>query len=50
MPSLKLKTEAMGAGYSWTAVEKMAQQLGVQKEKRGMNGGWFWALPRRTSR
>lgn len=38
-------SEASGAGYSKDQMNRAGRRLNVAKEKRGMAGGWVWALP-----
>ncbi len=40
-----LEKEAHGAGHAWRTIERAKHQLGVKAEKKGLTGGWFWALP-----
>ena len=39
-------SEAAGAGYSRDQMQRAARKLGVERQKNGMSGGWFWAMPR----
>ncbi|MEM5290911.1 AAA family ATPase [Paraburkholderia sabiae] len=41
-----IRKDADGAGYSWSTMFRAAHELGVEKEKAGMKGGWRWALPK----
>ena len=40
-----VKAEATGAGYTWTACDRAARALGIERKKVGMNGGWIWRMP-----
>lgn len=46
LPVKQVKADADGAGFSWDAIRRAAQRLGVEKRKDlGSNGVWRWALP-----
>ena len=48
MPASAIFKEARQAGYSEKQMRTAAAKLAVQREKRGMTGGWFWVLGRFT--
>jgi putative DNA primase/helicase len=45
-PVKTVKTEAVEAGHAWRTVRRAADDLVVIKKKSGMDGGWYWQLPR----
>lgn len=50
MEAGRVRKDADGAGYSWSTMHRAARDLGVEKEKAGMKGGWRWALPKISGR
>lgn len=44
VPAKAIKADAGGAGYAMRTVQRAAQQLGVERRKDGLRGGWVWAL------
>ena len=47
LPVRQIKTDADGAGYSWSTIRRAQKSLGIEaiKEKGAKNGGWRWLLP-----
>jgi putative DNA primase/helicase len=45
MPSKDVFVNARGAGVAEKTLRRASQDLGVVKEKTGMDGGWLWKLP-----
>jgi hypothetical protein len=40
-----IKARAQDAGHAWTAVDRAARELGIQRQKLGMSGPWMWCQP-----
>ena len=45
-PSKSIKSAAREVGYAWRTVHRAAKRIGVRIKKAGMDGGWFWTLPK----
>jgi putative DNA primase/helicase len=43
-PQPEIEEEAEQLGISKKTLFRASVEAGVHKEKRGMNGGWFWSL------
>ena len=40
-----IEKEGKDQGIKWTTIRRACELLGIQKNKDGMQGGWFWSLP-----
>ena len=47
--SKTIKSDAEGAGHSWSTVRRAQKALKIKPRKGGMTGGWQWDLPGRCS-
>lgn len=45
-PTSTVKQEAIAAGLAWRTVQRAATNLQVTRKKAGMDGGWYWSLPK----
>lgn len=43
--SRELKRRVEHQPFSWKTVGRAAEELGIDKEKNGFDGGWVWQLP-----
>jgi len=48
--SRQVRTDAIGAGFSWRTIQRAQSALGVDAYKRGMKEGWFWFLPPKSAK
>ncbi len=46
VPTKTIKAEALDAGHAWRTVRRAADDLMVIKKKGGMSEGWYWQLPK----
>ncbi len=46
MPTKAVKAEALESGHTWRTVRRAADELMVIKKKGGMTEGWYWQLPK----
>lgn len=49
LPAKQLFREYRDAGHSERTIRRAAKELGVQKIKQGMGGGWVWRMPKMSS-
>jgi putative DNA primase/helicase len=40
-----IEKEGNDQGIKWITIRRACELLGIQKNKDGMQGGWFWSLP-----
>lgn len=45
LPVRSIKTDAVGAGYSWRTIERAKKDAGIEARKLGLKDGWVWLLP-----
>jgi putative DNA primase/helicase len=45
-----IKAEALEAGHAWRTVRRASEELLVIKRKDGMQGGWYWQLPKMSTK
>lgn len=45
VPVPEIKAKAKAASFSWATVRRAADQIGIDSEKTGFDGGWVWSLP-----
>lgn len=45
-----VKAEALEAGHTWRTVRRAADDLLVVKRKGGMSDGWYWQLPKMSTK
>lgn len=50
VPTKSLKAEAMEAGHTWRTLRRAADELLVIKRKGGMSDGWYWQLPKLSTK
>jgi len=41
----QVKSHASRLGVSWSALDRAARDLGIQRVKSGFRGGWIWSKP-----
>ena len=46
VPVKTLQAEAKEAGIAWRTIRRAADALNVIKKKGGMGAGWYWSLPK----
>jgi putative DNA primase/helicase len=44
VPTKTVEAEAKAAGIAWRTVRRASDELGVRKQKGGMDAGWYWSL------
>lgn len=44
IPAKAFQVDAVGAGYAWRTVQRIAKRLGAESRKDGMHGGWRWGF------
>jgi hypothetical protein len=49
-PVKTVEAEARSAGVAWRTVRRAADELQVIKRKGGMGAGWYWSLPKMTTK
>ena len=49
LPVQAIKKEANDAGHSWMTIRRASAKLGIESQKDGMHGGWYWNLDRTCS-
>ena len=42
----QVKSYACSLGLSWSALDRAARDLGVERRKTGFSGGWIWTMNR----
>jgi putative DNA primase/helicase len=50
VPVKTIEAEARAAGVAWRTVRRAADELSVIKRKAGMGAGWYWSLPKMTTK
>lgn len=45
-----VQAEAREAGHAWRTVRRASEELLVIKKKDGMQGGWYWQLPKMSTK
>lgn len=45
-PVKTIQAEASEAGHTWRTIQRAADGMFVIKKKGGMEGGWYWQLPK----
>lgn len=50
IPSATVKSKATTAGHAWRTVERASKDLEIEKRKHGMDGGWYWSLPKTATK
>lgn len=41
-----IKAQAREASISWASIRRAQDKLGIKSRKSGMEGGWYWSLPK----
>lgn len=49
-PVRTIQAEASEAGHKWRTIQRAADSLLVIKKKGGMEGGWYWQLPKMVTK
>lgn len=50
IPSATVKSKATTAGHAWRTIERASKDLDIEKRKHGMDGGWYWSLPKNATK
>ena len=49
LPVKAIEKEANDAGHAWMTIRRASAKLGIESQKDGMHGGWYWHLDRTCS-